>query len=68
MIHILNPIFANYSANPSPIPSLPPVMTAQDFYPYLYLKSFEGRMNLTRVHKIFPKATTKKRPPITAKK
>ena len=39
----LNPIFANSSANPNPIPSLPPVINAQLFAPYgtyLLCKSF----------------------------
>jgi hypothetical protein len=40
----LNPILAIYSANPSPIPSDAPVITAQLFYPYFLSRFGAGSM------------------------
>jgi hypothetical protein len=36
-MQILNPKAANYSQNPKPIPSLPPVTTTHEFLPYRYI-------------------------------
>jgi len=67
-MHILNPKAANYSQNPRPMPSLPPVITAHDGCPYLSLKFLLGRIALIKLQSILDIHTMKTMPPITAKK
>jgi len=65
---MLNPNAANYSQKPRPIPSLPPVTTAHDFYPYLSLKFFAGKMALMILHRSFDIQMMNTMPPTAAKK
>lgn len=51
-IKILNPLLANSFANSYPIPDAPPVITAQEFSPYLWSKFFSILKNDKKIQKI----------------
>ena len=68
IIHILNPNAANYSQKPRPIPSLPPVTTAHDLYPYLYLNFLAGKIALMILQSSLDIQMMNTMPPTVAKK